>query len=349
MRAAVYTSFAGPVRVKDVTEPVCHPDGAVIRVGATGVCRSDWWGWQGNDPDINLPHVPGHEFAGTIVETGSKVIKWKAGDRVTVPFVSGCGKCPYCKNGNQQVCDDQFQPGFTAWGSFAEYVSIRYADENIVRLPGSMSFVEAASLGCRFITSFRAIMHQAMVREGEWLSVFGCGGVGLSAVLIAKAAGARVIAVDVLNEKLDFAARLGADDTINSRTVSPEARIMEITQGGCHVSIDALGLQETCIQSIRSLRKQGRHVQVGLMEGSFPTVPLPMNLITGNEIEIYGSHGMQAHKYAEIFSMIDKGKLDPAILVTAVIGLEEGVDILMKMDTDPPMGIAVIDLEKSGV
>ena len=345
MKAALYTQYQNPIQIETVNDPICAQGGVLIQVKATGICRSDWWGWQGNDSDIQLPHVPGHELAGEIIEVGADVKKWKKGDRVTVPFVGGCGRCTYCKSGNQQVCDHQFQPGFTAWGSFAEFVHIDYAEENIVRIPEAFSFVDTASLGCRFITSFRAVVHQARLQKGEWLAIHGCGGVGLSALLIAKSLGAKVIAIDISNNKLAFAKSLGADHCLlaESKTELISA-ILEITHDGAHVSMDALGLAETCINSIYSLRKRGRHVQIGLMEGAKLDVPLPMNRITGHELEIYGSHGMQASKYSEVFALIEMGKLSPHKLVTDIVDLSTGIEILMQLDEQPPLGIAVIEM-----
>ena len=155
MKAVIYRDFRVTPKIETVSDPAPGNDGVVIKVMASGVCRSDWHGWQGHDPDIELPHVPGHEFAGTVAAVGKDVAKWKVGDRVTVPFVGGCGHCDECRSGNHQVCDHQFQPGFTHWGSFAEYVAIHYADVNLVRLPEEMNFTTAASLGCRFATSFQ--------------------------------------------------------------------------------------------------------------------------------------------------------------------------------------------------
>ncbi|MBX9247142.1 alcohol dehydrogenase catalytic domain-containing protein, partial [Actinotalea ferrariae] len=200
MRAVVFEQFGGPLEVRDVPEPTCPPSGAVIRVEATGVCRSDWHGWQGHDDGIALPHVPGHELAGTVVEVGSEVRGWRAGDRVTVPFVCACGSCPACLDGEHQVCERQTQPGFTHHGSFAELVAVDHADVNLVRLPDGMSAVTAASLGCRFATAYRALTVHGGVRAGQWVAVHGCGGVGLSAVMIAVALGARVAALDVRPE-----------------------------------------------------------------------------------------------------------------------------------------------------
>ena len=160
MRAVVYEQFGTPPSVRTVADPVPAPHGVVIKVEATGLCRSDWHGWMGHDPDIVLPHVPGHELAGTVAAVGSQVRSWRVGDRVTAPFVCGCGHCFECRSGNHQVCEKQFQPGFTAWGSFAEYVALDFADTNLVRLNDDLDFATAASLGCRFVTSFRAIVDQ---------------------------------------------------------------------------------------------------------------------------------------------------------------------------------------------
>ena len=148
--------------------PEPSPGGAVIRVEATGLCRSDWHGWQGHDPDIRtLPHVPGHELAGVVESVGTGVRSWRPGDRITVPFVCACGSCAACESGNQQVCERQTQPGFTHWGSFAEYVAIDHADANLVALPEEMTFTTAASLGCRFATSYRAVTAVGRVRAGR--------------------------------------------------------------------------------------------------------------------------------------------------------------------------------------
>ncbi len=210
-------------------------------------------------PDIRLPHVPGHELAGFVEAVGRDVNNWKKGDRVTVPFVSGCGSCPQCHSGNHQVCDNQFQPGFTHWGSFAEYVSIHYADINLVRLPETIDFATAASLGCRFVTSFRAIVDQGRVSAGQWVAVHGCGGVGLSAIMIANALGAQVVAIDIADQKLELAKSVGAAATVNaSKVANVVEAVMEITKGGAHVSVDALGHATTCFNSISNLRKRGK-------------------------------------------------------------------------------------------
>jgi alcohol dehydrogenase len=343
MKAVLFTEFGGQLSLQEVQDPVVPEDGVVIQVKANGICRSDWHGWQGHDSDVRLPHVPGHELAGIVVEVGKAVKNWHEGDRVTVPFSCGCGACEQCVSGNQQICDNYFQPGFTAWGSFAEFVAIRYADVNLVRLPDDMYFTEAACLGCRFITSFRAVVHQGRVRGGEWVAVHGCGGVGLSAIMIANAFGANVIAIDIDDAKLDFARSVGATHTVNARSESSVVEaVMELSKGGAHISLDALGSAETCRNSILNLRKRGRHIQVGLMVADDSTPRIPMGPVIAKELEVYGSHGMQAHEYGPMLSMITSGKLEPARLISKSVTLNESIAELEGMSTFQGLGVSII-------
>ena len=255
MKAVLIEKFQQAPKLVTVDDPIPEPHGVVVKVEATGVCRSDWHAWMGHDTDVNLPHVPGHEFAGVIEAIGKDVQNWRVGDRVTVPFISGCGSCSECHAGHQQVCHNQEQPGFTHWGSFAEYVSVHQADLNLVALPETMDFATAASLGCRFATSFRAIVDQGNTSAGQWVAIHGCGGVGLSAIMIANAVGANVIAVDIDNEKLALAKELGAVAGINGLTENDiSAAVIELTKGGAHVSLDALGHPVTCFNSILPIR-----------------------------------------------------------------------------------------------
>ena len=344
MRAVYFEQFKGQVEIREVSNPKVSKDSVIVKVEASGLCRSDWHGWMGHDRDIVLPHIPGHELAGIITEIGSEIKNFRIGDRVTVPFVSGCGCCPECVSGNHQVCDHQFQPGFTAWGSFAEFVEIKYADINLVILPDEIDFVTAASLGCRFITSFRAVIDQGKVAAGQWVAVHGCGGVGLSAIMIAAAAGANVIGVDIDDEKLRLAKQVGANFAINSRKVeNVSEELKKMTLRGAHLSIDALGSQETCFNSVSCLRKRGKHIQVGLMTGDHKHPKIPMDQVVANELEILGSHGMQAFRYADIFEMIKSGKLKPELLVGKTISLEEAPNALVNMDKFQNLGVTVIN------
>ena len=334
MRAIYFTQFGGELTVKDVPTPTPPANGVVIEVKATGLCRSDWHAWMGHDSDVVLPHVPGHELAGIVSALGTGVTQFKVGDRITVPFVNGCGTCQYCTSGNAQVCPTQTQPGFTQWGSYAQYVAIENADFNLIALPDAISFSTAAALGCRFATAFRGLTARARVQPQEWVAIFGCGGVGQSAIMIAKALGARVIAIDISPVALAKAIQLGADVTINSSTSDALAQIRAATGDGADVSIDALGSQTTSTQSILSLRRRGRHLQLGLLLTPDGLTPEPMARVIAYELDILGSHGMAAADYPQMLAMVASGALRPDLLVERTVDLNEAITALQAM-SDP--------------
>ncbi len=346
MRAVVFEEFGGPATVREVADPVPAPHGAVVRVEATGVCRSDWHGWAGHDRTISLPHVPGHELAGVVDTVGTDVRRWRSGDRVTVPFVCACGTCEQCASGHHQVCERQTQPGFSGWGSFAEQVALDHADVNLVGLPDTVGAVAAAGLGCRVATAYRAVVDQGRVRPGQWVAVHGCGGVGLSAVMVAAAAGARVVAVDVSPAALDMARSMGAEITVHAGGDGHQdvvAVVREVSGGGAHVSLDALGSHATCAASIRCLRPRGRHVQVGLLPPDLGHPAVPMARVIALELEIVGSHGMAAHDYGGLLSLVAAGRLRPELLVTRQLGLDEAGAALAAMgDPGYPAGVTVV-------
>jgi alcohol dehydrogenase len=341
MRALLTSSFGAAPRLADVPEPVCPPHGVVVRVEATGLCRSDWHALMGHDPDVVLPHVPGHEFAGVIAEVGPDVDGWRPGDRVTAPFVNACGTCAPCRAGRQQVCARQTQPGFTRWGSFAELVVVDHAAVNLVALPPAVPAVTAASLGCRFATAFRAVVEVGRVAAGEWVAVHGCGGVGLSAVMIARACGARVVAVDVAPSALERAAALGAEVVVSAASVPDVAAAVRsaVTEaggpGGVQLSLDALGSEATCAASLGGLLPAGRHVQVGLLPAALGAPRVPMHLVVAGELEVLGSHGMAARSYPAMLGLVAAGRLDPEALVARRVGLEEAGPLLLAMGTAP--------------
>ena len=343
MRAVVFERFGECAEMREVADPVAAEHGVVVRVEATGLCRSDWHGWQGHDPDITLPHVPGHELAGVVESVGPRVSTWRPGDRVTVPFVCACGTCAACAAGDQQVCERQTQPGFTHWGSFAQYVALDHADVNLVAIPDDLSYATAASLGCRFATAFRAVVQQGRVAAGEWVAVHGCGGVGLSAVMIAAAAGARVVAVDVSPAALNLARTSGATEVVDAtRVPDTAAAVRDVTGGGAHLSLDALGSPVTCAASVNGLRRRGRHVQVGLLPSPDGTTPVPMARAVALELELLGSHGMAAHTYPPMLELVRAGVLRPDLLVTSTIPLDATPAALAAMGTAPGAGVTVI-------
>ena len=343
MRAALITAYGEPLTVAEVADPEPTPDGIVLEVEATGICRSDWHAWMGHESLPGLPHVPGHEMAGVVAAVGQDVRMWAVGDRVSVPFSIGCGRCRSCTSGQLNTCDEPFTPGFTAWGSFAELVAIDHADQNLVALPAELGSVPAAALGCRVVTAFRALADRRRLAPREWLAVHGCGGVGLSAVMIGEALGARVVAVDISREKLALAAKLGAEATIDATGVEDAgAAVRDLTGGGADVSIDALGDPATFAASVGSLRKHGRHVQVGLVHaGALPASAL--ELVVMRELELVGSRGMPATEYPRVLALLASGAVDPARLVTRTVSLDEAGDVLASMTTFAAAGIAVID------
>jgi len=344
MRAVQYSAYGAAPTLVDMDKPACPPDGVLIDVGATGVCRSDWHAWQGHDP-VPLPHVPGHEFAGTISEVGSQVTRRHLGERVTAPFVCGCGRCAFCLAGDAQVCPHQTQPGFSGPGSFAETVAIRAADFNVVPLPDSVDFLTAAALGCRFATAYRALTVHGGVRRGDWVAIHGCGGAGLSAVMIAAALGALVVGVDVSHAALARAGEFGAEVLIGAEE-DVVARVVEVTDGGAHVSLDAVGSTATAVASVRCLRPRGRHVQVGLLLGRDSTPPLPMDRVVANELQIYGSHGMAARDYPALLNLVESGAVRPDLLVGQVVGLDGAGAVLAAMSRPASRaGITVVRID----
>lgn len=356
MRALVIDDVRAQPEVREVSAPFAPDGGVVVDVRATGLCRSDWHAWAGHDEGVAWPHVPGHELAGVVSAVGAGVQRWRVGDRVTVPFVCGCGRCAWCAAGDAQVCPDQQQPGFTHWGSFAEQVALHAADTNLVALPEAVDFATAASLGCRFATAYRALVARARLTKGEWVTVVGAGGVGLSAVMIARALGARVVAVDRNPAALAVAAGLGAEHTVlaggaggaddAATDVEPtdvEATIMELTDGGAHVAVDAVGSEQTCATALLSLRRRGRHVQVGLLPPVDGHPRVPMARVIGWEIDVLGSHGMAAVDYPGMLALIDSGALAPQRLVERVVGLEEAAALLPGFDRASVAGMTIID------
>ena len=341
MRALMMDAVGAPLSVRDVAEPVAPEGGVVVEVRATGLCRSDWHAWVGHE-DIALPHVPGHELAGVVVDVGAGVRGWTRGDRVTVPFVCGCGRCEWCLAGDAQVCPDQQQPGFTHWGSFAERVALHAADTNLVAIPDAVSFEAAAALGCRFATAFRALTGRARVQPGEWVTVVGAGGVGLSVVMIAHALGARVVAVDRTPAALDAARSLGAEHVVVADGRDVPAEVHSLT-GGSQVSIDAVGSEQTSADAIHSLRRRGRHVQVGLLPTASGLSPIPMARAIAWELDILGSHGMAAADYPAMLALIAEGALRPQQLIRETISLEMAAARLPVLDRAAPVGMTMVD------
>ncbi|MGH7905807.1 MAG: zinc-dependent alcohol dehydrogenase family protein [Candidatus Binataceae bacterium] len=348
MKAAVLEEIRKPLAVKDMPDPEGAPDAVILRVEANGVCRSDWhfwmgdWTWVGLTPI--LPAVLGHEFCGVVEETGRDVKNFKRGDRVVVPFSQGEGSCEYCRSGNSHLCMDPPVPGRTYSGGFGHYVAAPCADVNVVRLIDGIGFVEAASMGCRFMTAFHGIVDRAQVKPGEWVAVHGCGGVGLSALHIASAMGAQTIGVDLDDSKLDLAKKVGALHVVNAKKTNPVEAVHEITKGGAQVAVDALGVAATCRNSVMSLRKQGRHLQIGLTTAAEKgEVTLPIDMIVGMELQFMGTFGMPASRYPRLLDMVAARKLNPQLMVTGTCNLEGINKVFGEMSNFQNVGMTVLN------
>jgi alcohol dehydrogenase len=346
MNAAIYHSFGGPIRVERVPIPPVPPvDGVLIHVQATGICRSDWHGWKGHDDDVRthgLPFCPGHEFSGIVVQSTSG--PFQAGDRVAIPFILSCGSCPSCRVDKSTVCHHQHQPGFTQWGSFAEYVAIPRASRNVKRLPDTVSFLQAAALGCRFTTAYRAVLQQGRLQRNQSVAIFGCGGLGLSCIVMAKLVGANpIVAIDISDQALIKAHELGATHIISGTATNVREQVWTTTDNqGAQLTIDAAGFSATCEHAIYCTRRAGRMVQVGLPMGSSRPPQIPMAIVAGRELELVGSHGFAATDLPTLLDMVSTGKLDPLPLVERCVSLQEGAQILMDMDRTSPLGMIMI-------
>jgi alcohol dehydrogenase len=353
MRAVVFQEPKAPLEIREVDRPDCPDHGVVLETEACGVCRSDWHAWQGDWSWVGLVPTPGlvfgHEPVGRVVEVGPDVETVAEGDLVTNPFNLSDGTCRHCRAGRANLCERSVPMGFVdfAPGAFAEAYPVRHADQNLVALPEGTDPVDVAGLGCRFSTAFHGLVHRVDVTAGDWVAVHGCGGVGLSAVHIADALGANVIAIDLDDDKLQKAEELGADETVNVTEVQDVPQAVKgytPSSRGVEVSVDALGVAETCRNSVNSLGKGGQNLQIGLTtseeEGE---VSLPVDTIVMDEREFVGSFGMPPHEYEEIFSMMERGKIDPGKIVSQTVSLDEVPETIASMGDFDTVGIPVCD------
>jgi len=340
MRAAILRAYREDLSIEEVPEPECPPDGVVLKVLACGVCRSDWHGWVGEHPRVKPGQIGGHEYCGEVVEAGPDS-HWKPGDRLVAPFILACGTCPNCRAGAQNTCLDQRLPGFIEPGAFAEYVAVP-RDFNLARLPEDLSPTIAAGLGCRVTTAWHALTGRAALQPGEWLAVHGTGGIGLSAMLIGRAMGAHVVVVDIVPEKLDHALSLGASAAVNAREGDTAGRIREITGGGAHVSVEALGIPETVNASLECLRPLGRHVQVGMPVGHTARMEINMSAVYQGNLAMYGTRGMPGWRYPSLLGMITAGLVDFSPLIAREIPLSKTGAELAAFNGPTPPGVAVI-------
>lgn len=350
MRGAVLKEYGESLEIEERETPDPGPKEVLVETEACGICRSDWHAWQGDygwleGGKVPCGHILGHEPAGTIIAAGDEVENYHEGDQVVLPFNIVCGKCHRCRNGDSHMCENIVHYGFEVQpGAFCDRLRVPNADFNLAQIPDGLQPVDMAALGCRYVTSYHAMVDRAQVEPGEWVAVHGCGGIGLSVVNIANALGGNVIAVDLQNEKLDLAEDMGAVATVNGAQIEDVPKeIGDITDGGADLSVDALGIKETCLNSLNSVKTMGQHVQLGITTSEEQgMIELPVDAMLHEEIDFLTAKGMPPHRYDEIFRMMETGKLTPQKLVTKEVGLGDVSDRLNAMTNFEVQGIEVI-------
>lgn len=328
--------------LREVPKPECQPHGILLKVMANGVCRSDWHKWHGHY-SRKYPMILGHEMCGIVEEVGELVTRFKVGDRVMIPVSGSDGTCDMCKAGHGNLCESYLVPGIGYNGGFAEYVAVPYADRNAEYLPSNLSFEEGAILSCRYITGFKGVVEAGKVKIGEWVAVYGCGGVGLASVATASKMGAFVIAVDVKDAALDIAKELGADYVVNASNADPVEEIKRITGGrGVDVAVEALGNKQVVRQCFDSLAQLGRLVQLGVTQlGPDGDASLPINAMVQGENQIIGSLSSPIQGFKPMLELVAAGKLDVKPLLTETCCLSEVESIFRRMDQNDVTGAVV--------
>ncbi len=314
MKAAVFQKPNEPLKVEEVEDPKIYFHEILVKVAACGVCNTDLHYIDHGVPTFKKPPmILGHEASGIVQDVGAQVKNIKAGDHVLIPPVFSCGHCYNCRIGRENICLNMIMLGNNIDGAYAEYVKVPAKD--CIQLPDNLPLEESSIIADAISTPYHAVKNRAQVRPGDSVVVLGCGGVGINVVQIAAAAGGSVIAVDIVDDKLDMAKRLGAKHTINTSKKNDKAvltEIREITKGGADICIEAIGNPKTIEMGPSTLRPGGRYVQVGY---SHKAAPLNAGRLMFREIEILGSMGCRPVDYPKILEMVQlkKIKLEPVI------------------------------------
>lgn len=320
MKAAMFHGPGQPFKIEDVPTPQPGPGQVLVKVAACGVCHTDLHYTDHNVPTFKKPPlILGHEASGIIAGVGAGVTRWQAGDRVLLPAVYGCGVCDACRRGRENICDQMVMFGNNIDGAFAEYIAV--SQHTLFALPPELPLIESSIIADAITTPYQAVANRGRVKPGDAVVVFGCGGIGLNVVQMAAAAGGQVIAVDIVDEKLEWAKKLGAVAVINSGQVERvDKEIRKLTGGGADVSFEAIGLPATQEAAFAGTRNGGRLVLVGYSAK-------PMTLNSGRtmyrEMEIIGSLGCPASEYPKVIELARSGKIKVKELVTARFQLEQ--------------------------
>ncbi len=320
MKAAFFYTPKQPLKIEEVPTPSPGPGEVLIKVAACGLCHTDLSYIDHGVPTFKKPPlILGHEVSGTIAALGKDANGWKEGDRVLLPAVYGCGECQLCRTGRENICSRMVMFGNHVDGGYAEYMLAPAKDT--IPMPEEIPLIEGAIIADAVTTPYHAVVNRGQVEPGDAVVVFGCGGVGINIVQIAAALGAQVIAVDIVDSKLEWAKKLGAQAVINANQVERvDKAVRKLTGGGAQVAFEAIGYPATQEQAFASLRTGGRFVMVGYS-------PKPMSLNAGRvmfrEMEIIGSLGCRAVDYPRVLEMARQGKIKVKELVSARFPLDD--------------------------
>lgn len=320
MKAAVFHGPEKGLTIDEIPNPRAGSGEAVVRVAACGACHTDLHYIEHGVPTFKKPPIVlGHEASGIVEEVGQGVTNVKVGQRVLIPAVLTCGSCIMCRQGRENICANMKMLGNHFDGAYAEYVAVPAKD--LLDLPASIPLQEASIIADALSTPFHAVRNRAKVRPGDTVVVFGCGGVGINAVQFAALAGGYVIAVDVSEQKLEWAAKFGAGKTINASKVERVSKeIKKLTGGGADIVLEVIGNPRTFEEAFESVRIGGRLVAVGYTHESSAIVP---GKIMFKEVDVVGSLGCRPVDYIPLIRMVAQGKVDLSRVVTHRFGLEE--------------------------
>jgi 2-desacetyl-2-hydroxyethyl bacteriochlorophyllide A dehydrogenase len=340
MRAIRLVQPGRPLEMHDVKPPAVGPRDVLVRVKAAGICHSDAHYRAGKSRVEPLPMTLGHEVAGTVEETGPEVRSFKRGDRVCIHYLATCGDCGYCQQGNEQFCISGAMIGKYRDGGYAEFIVM--PARSVFRLPEEIPFEQGAIMMCSSATALHALK-KARLRAGESVAVFGTGGLGLSAIQLARAFGAReVFAVDIKPAKLAMAQTFGAVP-VNAADCDPVAEIGRLTGGkGADVALELIGLPLTMRQAVQSLAIKGRAALAGITVQTFEVAPYTE--VINKEAEIIGVSDHLAQELPGLIEWVRQGKLDLSRIITRTVPLEAGAvnEVLDKLEGFTEEGRVVI-------
>lgn len=329
MRAAIFYEAHAPLQIEDVPIPALNAGEVLVKVAACGLCHTDLHYIDHGVPTVKHPPlILGHEATGIVEQTAPGVTSIKEGDRVLLPAILTCGQCAACRVGRENICQRMRMFGNDVDGAYAEYVKAPAKDVFI--LPEEIPLVEGCIIADAVTTPYHAVKNRAGVRPGDHVVVYGCGGVGLNVVQFANLAGGIVIAIDVSEEKLEWARRLGASFTLNPRQIEGEVArtVRKLTGGGADIAIEAIGNPSTIQDAFSTLHPGGRLVVVGYTDHE---VALSAGRIMYREMEIRGSLGCRPVDYPRVIELVRAGRIQVSPLVTARFPLAEintGLDTL---------------------